>query len=67
MYKKNIKPGLTEVNKVKQVNFSVRVVDHRWYLSATIKILWVMSDEKWFHALVPRYGFTLKVYITEPM
>ena len=39
VYKKNIKPGLTEVNKVKQVNFSVRVVDHRWYLSATIKIL----------------------------
>ena len=55
VYKKNIKPGLTEMNKVKQVNFSVRVVDHRWYLSATIKILWIMSDEKWFRALVPRY------------
>ena len=67
VYKKNIKPGLTEVNKVKQVNFSDRVVDHRWYLSATTKILWAMGDEKWFHALVPRYGFTLKVYTTEPM
>ena len=67
VYKKNIKPGLTEVNKVKQVNFSVRVVDHRRYLSETTKILWIMSDEKLFHALVPRYGFTLKVYTTEPI
>ena len=45
---------LPQVNKGKQVEFSMRVVEFRWGLAPTIKVLWIMSDEKWFHALVPR-------------
>ena len=54
MYVKNIKPGLTADNKVKQVAFSNRV-HRRWDLPSTTKrILWIHSDEKWFWALVGR-------------
>ena len=41
------------------------MVLHRWNLSADIKILWIMSDEKWFHALVPRYEFASLLYVNE--
>ena len=54
VYSKNIKPGLTEQNREKQVTFS-KHVHNRWGLPVTTtKILWIHSDEKWFHALVPR-------------
>ena len=53
LYKKNIKPGLTPENREKQVSFS-KHVHNRWGLPAGTKVLWVMSDEKWFHSLVPR-------------
>ena len=52
IYSKNIKPGLSEPNKVKQVEFS-KHVRNRWGLPPG-KFLWIHSDEKWFHALVPR-------------
>jgi hypothetical protein len=50
-YSKNIKPGLTEGNRIKQVNFSKRVHD-RWGLPPHTKILWCMSDEKWWFGLM---------------
>jgi hypothetical protein len=37
----------------KQAVFSKRVHD-RWDLPADVKILWTMSDEKWWHGLVSR-------------
>jgi hypothetical protein len=37
----------------KQVVFSQRVHD-RWGLPPDKKILWTMSDEKWWHGLVSR-------------
>ena len=54
IYSKNIKPGLSEPNKVKQVTFA-RHVRNRWGLPPG-KILWIHADEKWFHALVPRHN-----------
>ncbi len=51
-YAKNIKPGLTPQNREKQAAFS-KHVRNRWGLPES-KILWIHSDEKWFHALVPR-------------
>ncbi len=45
MYTKRIRPGLTEVNRQKQVTFS-KHVHNRWGLEGTRKILWTMSDEK---------------------
>jgi hypothetical protein len=46
MYAKNIKPGLTDDNKVKQVLFAQRV-HRKWDLPPTVtKILWIHSDEK---------------------
>ena len=54
IYSKNIKPGLSEPNKVKQVTFS-KHVRNRWGLPPG-KILWIHADEKWFHALVPRHN-----------
>jgi hypothetical protein len=53
LYAKNIKPGLTPENQLKQVAFSRRVMQ-RWGLPANTKILWVHLDEKWFHGIVPR-------------
>ena len=53
MYDKNIKPGLTSGNRVKQVLFS-KHVHNKWGLAPDKKVLWIMSDEKWFHAMVPR-------------
>jgi hypothetical protein len=53
LYAKNIKPGLTPENQLKQVLFSRRVQD-RWGLEETTKILWIHCDEKWFHGIVPR-------------
>jgi hypothetical protein len=52
-YSKNVKPGLTEANRVKQVSFAKRVHD-RWGLPLHTKILWCMSDEKWWFGLVAR-------------
>ncbi len=54
VYAKNIKPGLTEQNRAKQVTFSKHVHNHWGLPVTTTKILWIHSDEKWFHALVPR-------------
>jgi hypothetical protein len=46
MYAKNIKPGLTPDNKVKQVLFAQRV-HRKWDLPPQVnKILWIHSDEK---------------------
>ena len=53
LYTKNMKPGLTEVNREKQVVFAKHVHNY-WGLPRETLILWVHSDEKWFHALVPR-------------
>jgi hypothetical protein len=44
-YSKNIKPGLTEGNRLKQMNFSKRVHD-RWGLPAHTKILWCICPMK---------------------
>jgi hypothetical protein len=52
-YAKNIKPGLTEGNRVKQVIFSQRV-QNRWGLPPHSTILWCMSDEKWWFGLIAR-------------
>jgi hypothetical protein len=54
LYAKNIKPGLTEDNRAKQVAFSRRV-HNLWELNKEEhqKILWIMCDEKWFSGLVP--------------
>jgi hypothetical protein len=56
IYNKNIKPGLTPENKVKQVIFFSTQVHNLWGppRSTGRKILWAMCDEKGFHALVPR-------------
>ena len=54
IYSKNIKPGLSEPNKIKQVQFA-KHVRSRWGLPPG-KFLWIHSDEKWFHALVPRHN-----------
>ena len=53
LYAKNIKPGLTAENQIKQVAFSRHVMD-RWGLGPNRKILWIHCDEKWFHGIVPR-------------
>ena len=53
LYAKNIKPGLTPENQIKQVAFSRRVMS-RWGLEDGTKILWIHCDEKWFHGIVPR-------------
>jgi hypothetical protein len=53
LYAKNIKPGLTAENQLKQVAFSRHVQD-RWGLEPNTNILWVHCDEKWFHGIVPR-------------
>ncbi len=52
IYAKNIKPDLSEPNKIKQVLFSKHVRNY-WGLPPG-KFVWIHSDEKWFHALVPR-------------
>ena len=52
MYSKNIKPGLSERNREEQVLFA-KHVRNRWGLPPGTKFLWVHSDEKWFHSLVP--------------
>jgi hypothetical protein len=53
MYTKRIRPGLTEVNRAKQIEFS-KHVHNRWGLNGTRKILWTMSDENWWFGLVAR-------------
>ena len=53
MYSKNIKPGLSERNREKQVVFA-KHVRNRWGLPPGTLILWIHCDEKWFHSLVPR-------------
>ena len=52
-YASNLRPLLTEANQAKQVIFSNRV-HARWGLPADKKILWTMSDEKWWHGMVTR-------------
>jgi hypothetical protein len=53
LYKKNTRPMLTEGNRLKQVEFS-KHVRARWNLPIGSKILWTMSDEKWWWGLVAR-------------
>jgi hypothetical protein len=53
LYAKNIKPGLSAENQLKQVAFSRRV-KQRWGLLPGTKILWIHCNEKWFHGIVPR-------------
>ncbi len=53
LYTKRIRPGLTEANRLKQIQFSKHVHD-RWWLQGNRKILWTMSDEKWWFGLVAR-------------
>ncbi len=53
LYAKNIQPGLSAENQLKQVAFSRRVMQ-RWGLLEKTKILWIHLDEKWFHGIVPR-------------
>jgi hypothetical protein len=53
MYTKRIKPGLSEANRVKQVAFS-KHVHNLWGLAKDTKVLWTMSDEKWWFGLVSR-------------
>ncbi len=51
LYRKRIRPGLTEQNRLKQIAFS-RHVHNRWGLPNDQRILWTMSDEKWWFELV---------------
>ncbi len=53
VYNKNVHPGLTEVNRRKQVEFG-KHVHAFWNLPEGTKVLWTMSDEKWWHGLVLR-------------
>jgi hypothetical protein len=53
MYTKRIRPGLTEANRLKQIQFSKHVHD-RWGVQGSRKILWTMSDEKWWFGLDAR-------------
>ena len=53
MYTKRIKPGLSEINRTKQIAFS-KHVHNRWGLARDQKFLWTMSDEKWWFGLVAR-------------
>jgi hypothetical protein len=53
IYTKRIRPGLTEANRLKQIIFS-KHVHNRWGLGQDVKILWTMSDEKWWFGLVSR-------------
>ena len=53
LYTKRIRPGLTEVNRQKQIAFSHHV-HNRWGLGKDQNILWTMSDEKWWFGLVSR-------------
>jgi hypothetical protein len=53
MYTKRIRPGLTEANRQKQIEFSLHV-HNRWGVEGNRKILWTMSDEKWWFGLVAR-------------
>jgi hypothetical protein len=53
MYTKRIRPGLTEENRLKQISFS-KHVHNRWGLGPNVKVLWTMSDEKWWFGLVTR-------------
>ena len=52
-YSKKVRPGLTEANRDKQVQFAKHVFSD-WGLPRTQKILWTMSDEKWWYGLVLR-------------
>ena len=53
MYTKRIRPGLTEANRLTQIEFS-KHVHARWGVAGNRKILWTMSDEKWWFGLVSR-------------
>ncbi len=53
LYTKRIRPGLTEQNRLKQISFS-KHVHNRWGLEGDKRILWTMSDEKWWFGLVSR-------------
>ena len=52
-YAKQVRPGLTDINREKQVLFGQHVRSN-WNIPRTTKILWTMSDEKWWHGLVLR-------------
>ena len=53
LYTKRIRPGLSEINREKQIIFSQHV-HNRWGVVGSRKILWTMSDEKWWFGLVAR-------------
>jgi hypothetical protein len=53
LYTKRIRPGLTGQNRLKQIAFSHHV-HNRWGLAPDQRILWTMSDEKWWFGLVAR-------------
>jgi hypothetical protein len=53
LYTKRIRPGLSGVNRLKQIDFSTHV-RNKWGLVEDVKVLWTMSDEKWWFGLVSR-------------
>jgi hypothetical protein len=53
LYTKRIRPGLSEANRLKQITFSTHV-HNRWGLGENVKVLWTMSDEKWWFGSVSR-------------
>jgi hypothetical protein len=53
LYTKRIRLGLTEANRLKQIEFS-KNVHSKWGLADDAKVLWTMSDEKWWFGLVSR-------------
>jgi hypothetical protein len=53
IYNEKVRPGLTDANREKQVAFAHHVFSN-WNLPRTQKILWTMSDEKWWYGLILR-------------
>jgi hypothetical protein len=55
MFTKRKRPGLSEANRLKQITFS-KHVHNRWGLGVgdNVKVIWTMSDEKWWLGLVSR-------------
>ncbi len=50
-YYEKVRPGLTDVNREKQVAFAHHVFSN-WQLPRTQKFGWTMFDEKWWYGLV---------------
>jgi hypothetical protein len=68
LYTKRIRPGLTEQNRLKQISFS-KHVHNRWGLGPDERILWTMSDEKWWFVGISKEVFAVhhKKHITKVM